>query len=595
MLSEGVLSGFKFHKNLGAPGVGEVDVLRSEKGEVLLRKRLGKYASFGPQIIDNFSRLQCQGFQQLLGISGRDGEQLFLEFSRKSLEDHLRICQERDLVVSEADLRGLLGVLVECGLAMERAGEFHPALTLQNIFRLKESFKLISPFVFDAYIEETLYSPKRPTSLSRQEKRRVNLVQSGVAILAMGLLQPEAEIKRVVRAGDLPVLLRLFQERYSAHFGQVIADLVGGKVITFEELSRRVPSSGREENRERFAISPPLDLEGDFLSTLPARPKIGERESPIKFSPAKPVAEQNNDYSKDFTYPRENLHERHWDRENTRPRDKEEYRDNEKDRRRELYRDRDKGIQINTEKELEIEKERKYDRIKDRERELDREKQREQEVAREREKDRERERERLFYKSRDLMNTPVGGRVKGRPLDYMTGQGPINEEYTSQARLRASPSAAQFKASETIEWTPNQSKGRSANDFYSRPEEEGTVRVSALFNRLNARFREYQGEGHEKQDMSASFALDRKKNRSVSFNLCVSGHGQRPMSGSQQGPKSILKKPFLEEDSKGRQEPLLSRRDEGERDYRIHIQPMGQDRWEERIKPTPVRPCRGMY
>ena len=158
-MSDAALPGFKFHKSLASQGLGELDVLKNAKNEFALKKKLSKQHSGHFHLVQQKIRLlRCPGFQQLVGAAStsKENEQLYFEFSKKNLEDHLRICQEMDMFVSEEDLMHLLQMLTDCGVQMEVLQEYHPSLTIQNIFRLKDCFKLLCPYVFDSYIEEAI-------------------------------------------------------------------------------------------------------------------------------------------------------------------------------------------------------------------------------------------------------------------------------------------------------------------------------------------------------------------------------------------------------------------------------------------------------
>jgi hypothetical protein len=547
-----LLGEYRPHRSLGGPGLGDLQVLRNDAGEVVLMKRLHSFSSMHKQILSQMGKLHSNGFQQLLPCT-QPQDALYLEFSRKSLEDHLKICQEKDLVVSEADLLGLLKMLLETGSLLEQIGEFHPSLTLQNIFRLKDRFKLINPYVFDAYIEETICGSSRNSSLSRQEKRKVNLVQAGIIVLAMGVLTNEAEIKRTIRSGEIDRLFRQFQERYSVQLAHIVEDLVSGKVNSFEEGKRRLNG----DDSEHFAISPPQDFDTDIYQSLPrrlSRDRIGDLTAQKHSYTRKPEIADS------------------WKTENKVNRNER----TETAERRERFERNDR-----------------LDRI-----------------------------ERLdtkYHLPRDnyMAEKAPATRIPSYLQDIRNEERPERPERVSDreykrreardARLQPSPSTPLEPLRPSLD-----PRTQSAQEFYPRPTPDNTVRVSALFNKLNNRFQNYQTQSSstssaQKQPppvylstlqspspspleaLSSSFALDKKKNRSVSFNLCASQvDGRKDTLGKNRGVKSILKKPSFEEEAGRRidsNQVYHSRRDyldddhpRADIDFRIEPLPMTRHR-----------------
>ena len=100
----------------------------------------------------------------------------------------------------------------------------------------------------------------------------MNLVQSGLIVLSMGILLSEADIRKAIKAGTQEKLLREFQERYSVHFASVVADVISKQITSFRELQARIsgdPAQKQEHSsQEHFKISPPIDFEGDIFQSL---------------------------------------------------------------------------------------------------------------------------------------------------------------------------------------------------------------------------------------------------------------------------------------------------------------------------------------
>lgn len=275
MAASRVLEGYHHYKDLSGPNIGTVYVLKSDKGEFLLKKTLDKsLKKHFSQIVIKAKRLLSQSFQQVVMTTAQEDE-LYFEFSKRNLEDHLNACLQKDMVVSEEDLWSLLKNLAESGNLLEKLGEYHPSLTLQNIFRLNDRFKLLSPYVFDSYVDEELAisSQKKSDSRSRQSamsKLKVNLVQAACIVLCMGILITEKELKTAQKEGHIARLLLQFQERYSARFSNIIEDVIYRRVDTFAELLDRLEgtSSKRDSVKTEVGISPPIDFNSELFASM---------------------------------------------------------------------------------------------------------------------------------------------------------------------------------------------------------------------------------------------------------------------------------------------------------------------------------------
>ena len=274
-MTDSLGDGYSVYKDVSMAGVGQLTVMRNQRGEFVLRKQLqNKHSKALERIEKKARRLMVPGFQQMLPFQASE-EEVYFEFSRKNLEDHLHSCLQKDMMVSEDDLRSLLRSLVECGMLMEKLDEFHPSLTLQNIFRLQDKFKLINPYVFDSYIEQAIGQEGLANKTTKvkgdiKSKLKVNLIQTGAAILCMGVLVSERELKAAQTYGRLAKLLLQFQERYSARFSNLVEDILYGRLTSFSELNNKLDSGHekRESIGSTIGISPPIDFETDLYASM---------------------------------------------------------------------------------------------------------------------------------------------------------------------------------------------------------------------------------------------------------------------------------------------------------------------------------------
>lgn len=269
------LEGFHNYKDIAGPGIGLVSVMKNDRSEFLLRKTLDKtLKKHFNQISTKAKRLLAQSFQQVVFTSGI-GDELYFEFSKRNLEDHLNACLQKDMVVSEEDLWSLMKNLTESGHLLEKLGEYHPSLTLQNIFRLNDRFKLLNPYVFDSYIDETIAVERLKGGDTKGKqgsvsKTKVNLVQVACIVLCMGVLISEKELKAVQKEGHIARLLLQFQERYSARFANIVEDVVYRRIDSFAELLDKLEggSSKRDSVKTEVGISPPIDFNSDIFTSM---------------------------------------------------------------------------------------------------------------------------------------------------------------------------------------------------------------------------------------------------------------------------------------------------------------------------------------
>jgi hypothetical protein len=277
------LESFQSYKDLSGPGIGTVTVLKNDRSEFLLRKTLDRsLKKHFNHIQTKAKRLLSQSFQQVVTASSMEDE-IYFEFSKRNLEDHLNACIQKDMIVSEEDLWSLMKSLAESGQLLEKLGEYHPSLTLQNIFRLNDRFKLLNPYVFDSYIEEAIAVERLSGNESKHKsstlsKSKVNLIQTACIILCMGILMSERELKSVQKEGKIARLLLQFQERYSARFANLVEDVIYRRVDSFVELFDKMEGSPskRDSVKTEIGISPPIDFDADLFAT------IGESRHPVR-------------------------------------------------------------------------------------------------------------------------------------------------------------------------------------------------------------------------------------------------------------------------------------------------------------------------
>lgn len=265
------LESFQTYKEISGPGIGLVSILRNDRGEFLLRKTLDKAIHRHHGLINaRTKRLLLPSFQQVVFTSPQEDE-IYFEFSKRSLDDHFSACLSKDMIVSEEDLWSLLKSLAESGQLLERLGEYHPSLTLQNVFRLSDRFKVLSPYVFDSYINEVAMAERQRTKISFAGKIKVNLIQSACIVLCMGILVSERDLKVAQKEGKIAKLLLQFQERYSARFSNLIEDIIYRRIEAFADLLNKLEGTPkiRDSVNTEIAISPPIDFDSDVFSTMP--------------------------------------------------------------------------------------------------------------------------------------------------------------------------------------------------------------------------------------------------------------------------------------------------------------------------------------
>jgi hypothetical protein len=152
------LSQYKLKKSMDDEHIGSIQILKNDNNQFVMKKELSQLnlSKYYSLIQSKLRQLNSVHFQRTLECSPVLKDTLVFEFSKKNLEHHLQICKEKEQFVSEEDLFALLTALLECGKQMEANNEYHPALSLQNIFRVKDHFKLVNPYLFDSYMIETI-------------------------------------------------------------------------------------------------------------------------------------------------------------------------------------------------------------------------------------------------------------------------------------------------------------------------------------------------------------------------------------------------------------------------------------------------------
>ena len=121
--------------------------------------------------------------------------------------------------------------------------------------------------------------------MSRLQKVQINLVQTAVIVVAMGILLSEQDIKEQIKKNQYAGLIKQFQMRYSVHFADIVSDILSKHISTFRELQARINGTrddGGEGNdsasKEYFKISPPIDFEGEIYKSMGNESKIESRD-----------------------------------------------------------------------------------------------------------------------------------------------------------------------------------------------------------------------------------------------------------------------------------------------------------------------------
>lgn len=242
--NENALEGFVRIKSISDPAFGTVDVLSNDtSGEQVIMKIYVDCEAQGrlDYVIERVRALQGYFISPVRCINLKEGNPMtclvYFDIESKNLYKSIR---DGPKPMEGKELFFLFESLAKTGCFLEENLEHHPSITQQNIYRRRDGYFIMHPYIYDHHFKEAVFKRRlfefinKPfdstESISQKKRERIkqlietdsearcyiqsnqsrlltNMFQIGVVVIATGLGQRDQDVKESISAGKLDLLL----------------------------------------------------------------------------------------------------------------------------------------------------------------------------------------------------------------------------------------------------------------------------------------------------------------------------------------------------------------------------------------------------